>query len=120
MLKYLLGGIAACAAVMATAHSAQAQIPVLYMCPEAYWTEGYHIWELIPLDPEQYKLASVIEGPSDVRSGVGFDAEVIASLESGAEVTIIGEAWDMGCNHWLRVLINGEPYWMAGRDLQLL
>lgn len=95
---------------------------VIEHCPgaQASWTVGYDIWDLIPLASEQYKTALVYDGPSNVRLSVGFDADVAFTLPTGAQVTVTGEAWDTGCNQWMRVLIGARHYWMHYSQLRLI
>ncbi|MEB3268374.1 MAG: SH3 domain-containing protein [Leptolyngbya sp.] len=121
MLTSILGGVTLWATVALTAGVAQApNPPVTEVCPEATWAEGFLLWELILLAPEQYKTALVFDGPSNVRLGAGFESEVAFTLPTGSQVTIIGETWDAGCNQWMRVQVDTDLYWMHGHQLQNL
>lgn len=123
MLKLVLGALTTAAFVCCLPEPASAQaalIPVTRLCPEATWAAGYYIWELIPLDSTRYKSAQVYNGSADARSGVGFEARVVSSLPIGTQVTIVGEAWDTGCNPWMHILYNDQKYWVHGYDLQLI
>ncbi len=123
-MKSILAGITLCAASLLIAQDAKAltpaQIPVTSMCPEATWAAGYAIGELIPLAQRQYKVGLITNGPSNVRSGAGFESPVLFTLNAGEQVTIAGEAWDIGCNQWMYVIVNSQFYWMHGSQLRML
>jgi hypothetical protein len=121
-MKFLLSGVAIAIGLTVAMDSAHAAIPIVEQCPDATWTEGYSIWDLIPLAPEQYKPAVVFGGSGDIRGGVGYDSPVLFQISEGSRVTIIGEAWDMGCNQWtkIRIGMDGNEYWIHGFQLQML
>jgi uncharacterized protein YgiM (DUF1202 family) len=119
MMQFILTGITLCATTLLVADGAKAT-PVVNLCPQATWTVGYDIGEFIPLAQSQYKTGLVTRGPSHVRSGAGFESAVLLTLDPGSQVTIIGEAWDGGCNHWLRIMVESELYWMHGSQLQII
>ena len=121
MLRFSFSGVLAGALILLVPGQVKA-IPVIDHCPQEQpiWTVGHNIWELIPLAPEQYKRALVHDGPSNVRLEVGFDYDEIFTLPTGAQVTVTGEAWDSGCNQWMRVLIGTNHYWIHGSQLRFL
>lgn len=88
-------------------------------CPDATWAEGFQIGELIALAPDQYKRAEVVGSPSNGRSGAGFNSPVVATLSKGNPVTVMGEAWDGGCNQWMQVQVDNRVLWMHSSTLQL-
>jgi uncharacterized protein YgiM (DUF1202 family) len=93
--------------------------PVASLCPQATWTTGYYIGELIPLAVAQYKSAIVLSRVANVRPGAGFDSAPTGSLAQNEPVIILGEAWDRGCNQWMQVQIGAQRRWMHGYDLRL-
>ncbi|HEY9738333.1 MAG TPA: SH3 domain-containing protein, partial [Trichocoleus sp.] len=93
--------------------------PVANLCPNATWAAGYYIGELMPLKPEQYRSAVVVGDDTNVRDGAGFESRTVLTLDRNAPVTIVGEAWDSGCNQWMQVQINSKRHWMNGNTLRL-
>lgn len=87
-------------------------------CPEATWTDGFQINELIALTPDRYKGAKVVGSPSNGRSGAGFDSSVVTTLRKGTPVTVMGEAWDGGCNQWMQVQVGNLVLWMHSSTLR--
>lgn len=122
MMKSFLSGAIAMVGLGVMVSNAHAQImtPVLQQCPQATWTNGYHIWEVIPLSPNQYKTAVVAADGVRVRSGAGMDALTLETFNKGVNVTVTGEAWDMACNQWMRVRFRGGSAWIHGDYLILL
>ncbi|MEM0981852.1 MAG: SH3 domain-containing protein [Cyanobacteria bacterium P01_H01_bin.58] len=122
MMKFFLSGAIAMVGLGAMVGDAEAQtnIPVLLQCPEATWTNGYHIWELIPLDSNDYKSAVVAGDEVLVRSGAGMESSISGSFNRGTRVTVTGEAWDMDCNQWMRIRFRGGSAWVHGDYLILL
>ena len=96
---------------------AETPMPVMDICPQATWTQGYNLWELISLDASQHRIATVIDGPVNVRTGIGFDAPVAFTLNTGVRVRVEGESWDTGCNQWMYVRVEGSLYWIHGNFL---
>ncbi|MGF1458718.1 MAG: hypothetical protein ACFBSG_06795 [Leptolyngbyaceae cyanobacterium] len=83
------------------------------------WTAGFRIGETVPLDPSQYHRAVTIT-KTPLRAGYGFEGPVIADLAVGAQVTVMGEVWDMGCNQWMVVPADGGVAYIHGNALQNL
>jgi hypothetical protein len=81
------------------------------------WMEGFRIGERMPLASDQYHQALVIS-ETPLREGYGFEGRVIAELAVGAQVTVIGETWDMGCNQWMVVSTDGGDAFVHGNALQ--
>ncbi|MEO0828468.1 MAG: SH3 domain-containing protein [Cyanobacteria bacterium J06639_14] len=122
MWKPLLTSIAFSATMLLAGGVAQAQtpIPVMAQCPQATWTNGYRIGELIPLHSSQYKPAVVSRDLSRVRAGAGFSSRIIFTMNPGEQVTVTGEAWDIGCNQWMQVIVGEGSYWIHADNLRLL
>ena len=122
MMKATCLGLTVCFAMVpptvAQIISTEVQPPpfVTDICPNATWTEGYRIGEMIPLSPSQYHSAVVINA-TPLRSGYGFAGNVITDLQVGAQVTITGEAWDMGYNQWIAVAGDQQISFVHGNDL---
>ncbi|MDB9525093.1 SH3 domain-containing protein [Oscillatoria sp. CS-180] len=114
MKKLLFGSAIVFASLIGLVSEVRAEVPVRAVCSQATWTDGYNIWEVIPLSPSQYRTAFVIDGPVNVRAGLGYDAEVLFTLDSGNRVTVTGEGWDMDCNQWMRIRIGSNLYWVHG------
>ncbi|MEM9809423.1 MAG: SH3 domain-containing protein, partial [Cyanobacteria bacterium P01_D01_bin.56] len=89
-------------------------------CPQATWTNGYRIGELISLHSSQYKPAVVSRDLSRVRAGAGFSSRIIFTMNPGEQVTVTGEAWDIGCNQWMQVIVGEGSYWIHADNLRLL
>ncbi len=92
---------------------------VTEICPGMVWAEGFRIGEKVPLAPEQYHPAMVI-ATAPLRSGYGFEGPIITNLTTGATVTVMGEVWDLGCNQWMVVPVNGSVGYIHGNALQNL
>ncbi|NER81755.1 MAG: hypothetical protein F6K42_19770 [Leptolyngbya sp. SIO1D8] len=120
MLKYVLSGTVMVASLGLAIEPASAITPVMAQCPAATWTVGYNLWELIPLAESQYKSAIVTDPFTPIRAGMGFESTVLFNAEVGTQVTVIGEAWDTGCNQWMYVRINEGLHWVHGDRLRLL
>lgn len=128
MLKSTVLGLGACAVLspMGTAtmpvEIAQTNLTpfVTDICAgDLWWTEGFRIGETIPLDPHQYHRAvTITETP--LRTGYGFEGPVMTELTVGAQVTVMGEIWDMGCNQWMVVPTDGSVAYIHGDALQNL
>lgn len=95
---------------------AQAPPLITDICPEATWTTGYRIGELIPLHPDQYRPAVTIT-QTPLRSSYGFAAPVITDLGVGAQVTITGEVWDIGCHQWIAIVGDQQTNFVHGPAL---
>lgn len=117
MKKVLFGSAIVLASLMSLSSSAQAQTPVLDLCPNVSWADGYNVWELIPLAPNDYKTVTVTGDFVNVRSRMGFDAPVMFTIDLGSQVTKTGESYDSACNQWVRVRISGNFYWIHGNYL---
>ncbi|MEM8545017.1 MAG: hypothetical protein AAGF66_13630 [Cyanobacteria bacterium P01_H01_bin.119] len=113
-ITVILGGLLA-----AERAAAQISIPVVSQCPQATWAEGYHIHELIPLGPLQYKTAAIAHDFSNVRYSVGFASQVAFTMNTDEDVLVTGEAWDMSCNQWMQIRIGNRRYWTHGANLRL-
>jgi uncharacterized protein YraI len=87
-------------------------------CPQAPWTEGYHLYELIALAEAQYRPSLVTGRSAPLRDGAGFDAREVGRLQRGTLLIVIGEAWDHGCNQWMRVQVSGDRHWIHGHAIQ--
>ena len=102
---------------------AAAKVPpapwVTDICPGMWWTEGFRIGETVPLDPHQYHQA-VVTTETPLRAGYGFEGPVITRLTAGAQVTVMGEVWDMGCNQWMVIPSDGGAAYIHGNALQNL
>ncbi|MBE7383205.1 MAG: hypothetical protein F6J95_017540 [Leptolyngbya sp. SIO1E4] len=120
MMKFFLSGAILFAGLSLAIEDANAATPVIAQCPVATWTTGYNLWELIPLAESQYKPAIVTEGLTNIRAGMGFESEVVFTLDGGTQVMVVGEAWDGGCNQWMYVRIGSNLYWVHGHQIQLL
>lgn len=94
--------------------------PVISLCPQATWTAGYYIHELIPLAASQYRSAIVAGDRVQARRGAGFAFDSVTILERGEPVIVTGEAWDQGCNQWMQVQARGRRNWIHGDLLQNL
>lgn len=94
--------------------------PVISLCPQASWTAGYHIHELIPLAARQYRSAITAGDRVQVRRGAGFAFDSVTMLERGEPVIVTGEAWDQDCNQWMQVQARGRRNWIHGDLLQNL
>ncbi len=90
------------------------QARVVDQCPEALWTEGYRIDELIPLAEQQYRAAVVHKNGTRLRNKAGFESAIINTLNAGDPLLVVGEAWDSGCNQWMQVQIDGQRLWVHG------
>ncbi|NJL47162.1 MAG: hypothetical protein HC929_06220 [Leptolyngbyaceae cyanobacterium SM2_5_2] len=99
--------------------AAQAQTPVLDLCPQATWTRGFNIGEFIPINPSQYWQSEVMTA-TPLRRSYGYEGEVVSTLSAGARLTIRGEVWDAGCNQWMAVEINGSRQFVHGHALRKL
>ncbi|MEL6400928.1 MAG: hypothetical protein AAFR26_17950 [Cyanobacteria bacterium J06626_4] len=55
-----------------------------------------------------------------LRAGYGFEGDVITHLAVGAQITAMGEVWDMGCNQWMIVPSDGGAAYIHGNALQNL
>jgi SH3-like domain-containing protein len=100
------------------------QVLITSQCPEATWTEGFRFYELIELARWQYRPSSVVASEVNLRDGVGFEAAIVQQLPQGTPLVVTGEAWDGGCNQWMRVRIEApglagdRHYWVSGRYIQ--
>ena len=52
-----------------------------------------------------------------LRAGYGFEGDVITHLAVGAQITVMGEVWDMGCNQWMIVPTDGGVAYIHGNAL---
>lgn len=124
MVKYLVMGAAVGAAILLPAGfalwlaHAQEQPAVPLQCPQnPVWMEGFGFQNLVKLNPRQYRSARVNVSDGRVRDRAGFESNVAFTLPRNATVTVIGEAWDTGCNQWMRVRTDRGDYWMHGNTL---
>ncbi|MGB3201072.1 MAG: GW dipeptide domain-containing protein [Nodosilinea sp.] len=126
MFKPIATGVSACAVILSTAGwvqhmaDAQEQPPLVpSQCPgEPAWTRGFNFYERIALSPNQYRAAVVSSDIADVYAGVGFEAEQASfKLRQDDRVSILGEAWDSGCNQWMQVQTDQGVFWMHGNTL---
>lgn len=97
---------------------ASGQPLITAICPNAPWTEGFRVYELIALATDQYHTKRVTANDVRLRAGVGFDASTVKRLDQGAPVLVTGEAWDSGCNQWMQVQTGGDRLWVSGNYLQ--
>jgi hypothetical protein len=96
---------------------AQSTAPLVAdLCPQVTWADGFRIGEMVPLDPAQYRSATVIS-LTPLRLGYGFEGAVINDLAVGTRVTVTGEVWDMGCNQWMAVPGDQQPAFIHGKAL---
>lgn len=125
MLKATHFGLAACLitgplAIAQLSSEPQGASPLVTdFCPQATWTQGYRIGEIVPLNPQQYRSATVI-AVTPLRSSYGFEGDVITNLPVGTQVTIMGEVWDVGCNQWMAVFGDQQISFIHGNALQNL
>jgi uncharacterized protein YgiM (DUF1202 family) len=91
---------------------------VVEQCPKAVWTQGYRIHELIPLAERQFHTAFASEDNTLLRNKAGFKSDVLATVRRGEPMTIVGEAWDSGCNQWMQVQWNNQHLWVYGNQVQ--
>lgn len=122
MLKPFFAGLSALALVAtgATYWVAQAQsIPtVRSVCPDAQHMDDFEIGEFKPLASGAVYTAEVTGDNVNVRQGAWMGATVAFKVSEGAQVEVLGEAWDQGCNAWLKVDINNNDYWISRSYLQ--
>jgi hypothetical protein len=84
-------------------------------CPKAEWMAPFRLFELNELAPSQYHQMRVNSSDgANIRNGVGFASNVVFALPHNSTVTVIGEAWDSGCNQWMQVQVDGQRYWVHG------
>ena len=105
------------AALQLPVEIAQSTAPLVAdLCPHVTWADGFRIGEMVPLNPAQYRPATVIL-LTPLRSGYGFEGAVITDLAVGTRVTVTGEVWDMGCNQWMTVPSDQQPAFIHGNAL---
>lgn len=121
MFKPIVTGVSASAPILATAglaqHLADAQEPPIapINCPsQPTWTAGFTFYERILLSNSQFKTATVNADIAKVRQGTGMESPTAFTLNRGATVTIIGEAWDRGCNQWMEISTAEGSRWIHG------
>jgi uncharacterized protein YgiM (DUF1202 family) len=124
MVKYFVMGAAVGAATLLPAGfawwlaQAQAQPVVPVQCPQnPEWMQGFGFQELMELRPDQYRYAWVSASEGNVRRGAGYESAVAFTLPKNTQVTVIGEAWDSGCNPWMQVSTSQGDLWMHGSIL---
>jgi uncharacterized protein YgiM (DUF1202 family) len=91
---------------------------VVELCPKAVWAEGYRINDLIPLAERQFHTALASENNTHLRNKAGFESDIVATVNNGEPMTVVGEAWDIGCNQWMRVEWNGQQFWVYGNQVR--
>jgi len=122
MFKPVFAGLSALALVAtgATYWVAQAQSnpAVRSVCPNAQHMDDFEIGEFKPLAADAVYTAEVTGDGVNVRQGAWMGSAVAFEVSEGAQVEVLGEAWDQGCNAWLKVDINGNDYWISRSYLQ--
>jgi len=125
MFKPIVTGVSASAAILTAAglaqHLADAQEPPIapINCPsQPTWTAGFTFYERILLADGQFKTATVNADAAKVHQGAGLASPTAFTLNRGATVTVIGEAWDSGCHQWMQVQVDGKRQWVSGDLIQ--
>lgn len=126
MFKPIVTGVSASAAILTAAglaqHLADAQEPPIapINCPsQPTWTAGFTFYERILLADGQFKTATVNADAAKVHQGAGLASPTAFTLNRGATVTVIGEAWDRGCNQWMEITTAEGNRWIHGNLLAI-
>jgi hypothetical protein len=118
MAGLLIGGTATVAIAGLTSHVVNAQADdVVNLCPQQpEWAQGVPFYEYLSHGDSQ-KSAWIVSEYAVVKDGPGMSKGELGRLPQNTKVLVTGEAWDNGCNRWMKVEDEYGSAWIHGSDL---